>query len=277
MIKGETPKEMARYQQMARLRPEPGGAIYRDIIYKKGFTRKLDIYMPSVVGKSASADIPAVVVVHGGSWMHGSKEDVRIIDRFLDRMRNEGWAVISIDYVTSPLGILDAPSRNVRKALKWIRMNAVNFGIDPNNLGIYSFSAGSHLTMEALNASKKPGEDWRFWVNEYGPVDLLAMAAGEAFKASAVFARFPNWYLRKHSPIFHIRAPFPPTKLIHGDADQVVALAQSERLAESLAAWDTEVSLMSVPGGDHGFFGNSQELWMEVEEKILPFMRKHFK
>jgi hypothetical protein len=33
---------------------------------------------------------------------------------------------------------------------------------------------------------------------------------------------------------------------------------------------------MPVPGGDYGFFGNRQEVRMEIEDAILPFMRKHF-
>jgi len=226
---------------------------------------------------STAAAVPAVIIVHGGSWMHGCKEDIRIIDRFLERMRREGWAVISIDYVSSPPGLLGAPSRNVRKALKWIRHNAGKYGIDPGSLGLYSFSAGSHLTMEALNASGKPAEEWRFWLSEYGPVDLTAMAGEEDSRASEVFGRFPEWYLHRHSPALHIHNPFPPVMLVHGDADQAVPLSQSENLAERLQTTGTEVTLRVIPGGGHGFFGNSQEVWMEIEDAVFPFIKKHFR
>lgn len=281
-VKGSTPAELAKYRKLYSARPEPGGTVHRDIVYKKGLfeTQKLDIYMPTgtwdMSTTGVSRGVPAVVFVHGGSWMHGSKEDVRIIDRFLGKMRDEGWAFIAMDYVSGPIGLLDAPTRNVRTALTWIRENASNYGIDPENLGLYSVSAGSHLTLTALNASAAPSKDWRFWLSECGPMDLVAMADGESILASETLSRIPNRYLRNHSPVLYIDAPLPPTALVHGDADLMVALSQSERLAEHLAVFGTDVTLKIIPGGDHGFFGNSQEEWIDMEDDFVPFMRKNF-
>jgi acetyl esterase/lipase len=209
--------------------------------------------------------------------MHGRKEDVRIIDRFLGKMRAEGWAFIAIDYVGSPAGLLEVPTRNVRIALDWIRENAASYGINPDNMGLYSVSAGSHLTLTALNDSESPGNDWRFWLSECGPVDLPALADGESVLAGKVLSRFPNRYLRRHSPVLYIDRALPPTALVHGDADLMVALSQSERLAENLAVYGTDVTLKIIPGGDHGFFGNSQEEWMAMEDDFIPFMKRHFR
>lgn len=275
-VKGATPAELDKYRKLYSARPEPGGTVYRDIQYKKGLFReqKLDIYMPT--GTTAAEGVPAVVFVHGGSWMHGSKEDIRIIDRFVGKMRDEGWAFIAMDYVSGPAGLLDAPTRNVQAALAWIKEHASDYRIDPENLGLYSVSAGSHLTLTALNDSEAPIEDWRFWLSECGPMDLVAMADGESILAAESLARIPNRYLRKHSPVLYIDAALPPTALVHGDADLMVALPQSERLAERLSVYGTDVTLKIIPGGDHGFFGNTQEEWMEMEDDFIPFMRKNF-
>lgn len=279
MLKGDTPTELVRHRLLYTARPEPGGTVYRDIVYRKGLLnrQKLDIYMPIGTWDSSSRNLPAVLFIHGGSWMHGSKEDIRIIDRFVGKMRNEGWALIAIDYVAGPLGLLDAPSTNVRRALTWVREHADEYGIDSENIGLYSVSAGSHLTLGALNRADTPGNNWRFWLSECGPVDLVAMADGEAYEASELFSRFPTWYLRKHSPGLYVNTRFPPTAIVHGDADQMVALAQSERLAETLSVYGTDVTLKVISGGDHGFFGNSQAEWMDMEDDFIPFMRHHFK
>ena len=185
--------------------------------------------------------------------------------------------MLSIDYVTSPVRLLDGPSKNVSRAFRWIRENAPQYGIDPWNLGIYSVSAGSHLAMEAMVESGDPGSLWRFWLDEIGPVDLVAMADGDAFEASATLARFPNRYLRKHSPILKVNGPFPPTAIAHGDADDTVAIAQSERLAETLTAWGTPVTMRIVEGGDHGFFNMNQEVWEDLEDTFILFMRRYFR
>ena len=278
-VKGATPPELAKHRILYSARPEPGGTVHRDIVYKRGpfDQQKLDIYMPTGTWNPASKDVPAVVFVHGGSWMHGSKEDIRIIDRFLGKMRDEGWAFIAIDYVAGPLGLLETPSRNVRRALLWIRENAGFYGIDTSNLGLYSVSAGSHLTLEALNTSTAPAEDWRFWLSECAPIDLVAMANGESPDAGDILSHFPTSYLRNHSPVLYVDAELPPTAIVHGDADTMVALAQSERLAERLATFGTNVTLKVISGGDHGFFGNSQDEWIEMEDDFIPFMRENFR
>ena len=281
-VKGAEPAVLEEQRALYSARPAPPEPKILDVVYRGGIfdSRALDIYLPTDgsadAGSTADPLHPAVVFVHGGSWMHGAKEDIRVIDRFLAKMRERGWTVVSIDYVASPLGLLDAPAENVRAAFEWLRENGPEYGIDPENMGLYSVSAGSHLAMESLVLSDDPAAEWRFWLDEYGPVDLVAMANGEAFESSGRLARFPNRYLRKHSPVLHVERAFPPTAIVHGDADRIVALAQSERLAETLAVHGTDVSLKVVPGGDHGFFNKSQEDWMSLEDEFLGFMGSRF-
>ncbi len=286
LVKGEVPQVLTEQRTLYSRQSPPGGTVHKDVLYsRKLFNRQtLDIYMPLEPSEEEGPapdfnkeKIPAVVFVHGGSWMHGSKEDIRIISRFVETMRQRGWAVISINYVCPPLRLLKGPFRNVSRAFKWIHQHASNYGIDPWNMGIYSASAGSHLAMEAMIASGDAGSLWRFWLNEYGPVDLLAMAEGDAFEASARLARFPKGYLRKHSPLLHINGAFPPTMIIHGDADRTVAVSQSERLAQALLLNGTKVKLLIIPGGDHGFFNKSQAEWEEMETQALAFMERFFR
>ncbi len=281
-IKGEVPSVLVEQRALYSRQSPPGGTVYKDVPYsRKLFNRQeLDIYMPHEPadgGSPAQNKSPAVVFVHGGSWMHGSKEDIRIISRFVESMRQRGWAVISINYVCPPLRLLKGPSRNVSRAFEWIHQHAPHYGIDPWNMGVYSASAGSHLTMEAMIASGDPGSLWRFWLDEYGPVDLLAMAEGDAFDASGKLSRFPKRFLRKHSPLLHINGAFPPTMIIHGDADRTVALDQSERLARALSANGTVVKMIVIPGGNHGFFNKSQAEWEDMETQALAFMERFFR
>ncbi len=277
-VKNAPPDVIVEQRALYSQRSPPGGTVHRDILYRNGPFNKqgLDIYMP-VTGEKPEQGWPAVVFVHGGSWMHGSKEDIRVVDRFLEKMRRKGWAVISIDYVTSHLRLLDGPSDNVSRAFEWIHANISAYDIDPWNMGIYSVSAGSHLTMEAMIASGDPGSLWRFWLEEIGPMDLVAMAEGEAFEASELINRFPGRYLEKHSPGLHVRGPFPPTAIVHGDADDTVAIKQSERLAETLMKYGTPVTFTIVEGGNHGFFNKSQGEWEELENSFIPFMMKYFR
>lgn len=281
-VKGATPDVLVEQRNIYAKRPAPEEPVLRNLVYRRGLFGKqeLDIYQPTQQLKTADngfSRAPAVIFVHGGSWLHGRKEDIRVIHRFLDKMRRQGWAVISINYVTSPLGLLGAPERNVYNALVWIKKNAEQYKLDPDRMGLYSVSAGSHLVFCALNKQDEPASEWRFWLNEYGPVDLVAMAEGEAFSGAGRLALIPEFYLRRHSPVLHVDAPLPPTIIVHGDADRTVALEQSLRLARRLRETGTELTLRIIPGGDHGFFNLAQSDWQAMEDDLLPLMEQYFR
>lgn len=58
------------------------------------------------------------------------------------------------------------------------------------------------------------------------------------------------------NPITHVDALDPPTLIVHGDADTQVAIRQSHRLRDALAAAGVPVEMITVPGGNHGNFPN---------------------
>ena len=277
-VKIHTPPALANLRTEYKLRPEPGGIVHRDIRYQGLLYggRKLDIYQPYDIQKVPEEGAPAMVFVHGGSWLHGCKEDIRGVDRFLDKIRQQGVAVISIDYTAPAHRFLDAPARNVGQALDWILHNAQNYQINPKNIGIYSASAGSHLVLEHLVQSEQPAEEWRFWLQECGPTDLVAMANGEAHDSSYILGMFPKKYLEKHSPLPRLQQTFPPTAVVHGDADELVDIAQAKRLVQKLEQNGTQVHFRVVPGAEHGFITSPQSLWIELENEMLPFMLTNF-
>ncbi len=55
------------------------------------------------------------------------------------------------------------------------------------------------------------------------------------------------------SPILFVTEDDPPVLLIHGDADTLVPLADSEILVKELTATGVAHDLLVIAGGDHGF------------------------
>jgi acetyl esterase/lipase len=68
------------------------------------------------------------------------------------------------------------------------------------------------------------------------------------------------------NPITHVDALDPPTLIVHGDADTQVALRQSQRLRDALAAAGVPVELITVPGANHGNFP------AEVNNRAVDFL-----
>lgn len=96
-----------------------------------------------------------------------------------------------------------------------------------------------------------------------GPASLLIgySRAGEGMgtlrrNAAVVFPPFPPFLAlaQAANPITHVDALDAPTLIVHGTADNQVALRQSQRLHDALAAAGVPVELMTVAGGSHGGF-----------------------
>jgi acetyl esterase/lipase len=270
-----TPSLMDKVDRMLEEAPEPGGTVLKDIVFRRRFPGRdllLDIYQPFETPPAAGA--PTIVFFHGGSWLQGDKEMIRIIHRFLDKLRREGYAVVAVNYTDSIIKGLAGPVENSMAALLWLRDKGRSFGLDPTRLGLYGVSSGAHLVLMNLpRAMADPGLGVKFVLVEYGPTDLVAMAAGEAFEYSPSLRLFPRRILEKYSPLRYVASDWPPVLIFHGDADRIVHIAQSERLAEALRRKGVPVDFRVIPGGDHAFFNKSQEEWAGMEDHCLEFIR----
>ncbi|HSP82747.1 MAG TPA: alpha/beta hydrolase [Gillisia sp.] len=115
--------------------------VKEDVVYRTLGNRKLkaDIYYPKTNGVQLS---PAVLLIHGGGWISGSKENKRPMAQ---RLAQEGFAAITVEYRLSreapyPAGVID-----IKAALNWIRKNAAKYNIDENKIAVLGASAGAQL------------------------------------------------------------------------------------------------------------------------------------
>ncbi|MFW5693607.1 MAG: alpha/beta hydrolase [Alkalispirochaeta sp.] len=288
--------------ELARSRPEPAPPLQQDVVYHRDLLRRyrLDVYGPlttadgevsddSEEGTSSTrlnAPAPVIVFFHGGSWVRGDKITLLVVDRFLRRMREEGWFVVSVNYTTSAYRGIRGPVRNAYRALDWVHEHAADYGWDPERVGLYGVSAGAHLALMAASpeAERRGGgragrpQDPRpaLVLAECAPADLVAMRDGDAFENSGTFGLFPEFRLRALSPVEHIDSDYPPVLIYHGDADDTVAYRQAEILSRALAEADVTHELVRYPGGNHAFLNYSDAQWYEQESRALRWMRSVF-
>lgn len=294
------PGEMDRLIAESRAKDPVGPPVHPDLVYSRRLfrTNRLDIYEPLAAGnagehrastpdpdgKPAGPDVeladsdrrpPVVVFFHGGSWIHGDKITIRVVDRFLRRMREAGYFVIAVNYTDSVFRGLTGPVENARRAILWIADHAEDYGYDPNRLGLWGVSAGGHLALMAASTMEQGDFRFSFVFAECAPSDLVALRDGEAFENSRSLRIFPGRRLAELSPVRHVHPGLPPALLFHGGEDRVVDIRQSERYAEAVRAAGVPVQFNRYPDGDHGFF-NIPEQWYEQETAALRYFSERF-
>jgi acetyl esterase/lipase len=231
------------------------GIAYRDSrSFWGGGSPRLDVYMPD--GPAPKGGWPVVVAVHGGGWRGGDRGD---FGRSLAPLVRRGAAVVAVGYTLSRPGAPSWPANldDVSDAVEWVRRQGGDYGLDPDRLTLLGASAGGHL---ALLLAERPGAkaSIRGVVDFYGPADLKSLhAASPAARSVELLlggppASRPDLYAAA-SPVVGARSGMPPVLIVHGAADSLVPLDQSQRLARALAEAGVDYRLVVVPGARHGF------------------------
>ena len=91
---------------------------------------------------------PAILIIHGGGWSAGSKNDMVYRTLMVDYAM-KGYVVCNMNYRLVQEAPLPACIEDVRCAIRWMKAHAEQLGIDPNRIGTYGHSAGGHLSLMA--------------------------------------------------------------------------------------------------------------------------------
>jgi acetyl esterase/lipase len=267
----------------------PAGArVLRDLSYvTNGHSRqKLDLYLP------ASPKGPLIVYIHGGGWLSDTKEHVEGL-----ALLAQGYSIASLDYRFSSDAVFPAQIEDCKAAIRWLRAHAREYGYDPQRVGAWGASAGGHLT--ALLATT--GKSREFDVGEhldqssailcgidlFGPADLPGyqpLSTNPLLQRSgseSIFVRLLGGPVeeklelaRKASPVTWVSKDSAPLLIMHGTADPLIPLEQSQRLADKLKAAGVEVTLDVVKDGGHG----GPQFWAEDRpQRFMDFWSRYLK
>ena len=258
--------------------PPVGVEFLPDIAYRSDHEKqKLDILRPA----SRTGPLPAIILVHGGGWREGRREEQRGI---ASRLVAAGYIAIPVSYRLTGESPFPACIDDVVAAARWVRAHAQDYGIDPDRIGALGHSAGAHLV--CMLALAEPA-------GKFAP-DFLEQVSGRvnAAVATSTPADLMRWNdapakpepgflkegpfetraerTRRYSPLTYADASAPPLLLIHGSADRVVPAVQTERLAAALrAAKAPLVERVVLDGAPHDFI-------LSRETLIVPMVLSFF-
>ncbi len=249
-----------------------------------GRTEKADLYLPANIPDGQRA--PAVLIIHGGGFTKGDKGAAREMNIGTNLALN-GCVAMSINYLLAKRQGTEVPwPQNLydcKTAVRWLRANAERLRIDPDRIGVIGGSAGGQLAAMVAVAGVEakldpPGPYGQFSsrvqcaVVLYGPADLAKWKDISAWRKSRT--EDPELY-RVSSPVTWVDRGDPPILLLHGTADRVVPVDQSERFAAALKKAGVEHELVLIPGAPHTF--HLQPAQRDLRPLVLGFFAKHLK
>lgn len=242
-----------------------------------GRKEKADLYLPA--GMEPGEKFPAVLIIHGGGWAAGDKRARREVNIGTTLARN-GYVCLSINYLLvkddHPGPVWPQNLHDCKTAVRWLRANAERLQIDPDRIGVIGGSAGGHLAaMVGLTGGEldPPGEgDTRVAcvVNLYAPVLWFEQRDLPMFRKTR--AEGPELY-KQADPRTHIDKDDPPMLIIHGTADDIVAVADSQALAAAMKEKQARHQLEIVPDAPHSFHLQPKE--RDLRPLVLGFFDRH--
>ncbi|MDB6076824.1 MAG: alpha/beta hydrolase [Akkermansiaceae bacterium] len=200
--------------------------------------------------RPGAAPAPAVLLIHGGSWKEsqGARWTMDGIARHLAR---RGYVVVNAGYRGYPDYLYPAPVDDLREAIHWMRGNAATYGIDPNRIATYGFSAGAHLAAQVALRDGNP-EQVRAIVCGSAPFDLTLYPGGDIVPAflGGRIDKIPAKF-REASPVNHVTRRSPPIFIYQGTRDTLVQPEHATRMQQAYARHGLATQVHWLPGSTH--------------------------
>jgi len=213
---------------------------------------------------------------------------------------DRGYTLFFVMHGSQPKYAVPDALTDLRRAVRFIRFHAAEFGIDPYHIGISGGSAGGHLSLMIGTTGEDGDPSARDPIDRvtsrvqavacfYPPTDFLnwkspgdnAVVKREIkeFQAPLDFVEWNPETLhymlvtdsvarteigRNISPLYFVTADDPPTFIAHGDADTLVPIYQSQKIIEKFNENNVPCELAVKQGSGHG-------IWIDMIEYTEKF------
>ncbi len=231
----------------------------KDLVYGEvhGTGLLMDVFVPrEKVNNRAIVD-----VVSGAYYSDRGKIRDHIMAQFYTIFCSRGYTVFAIRPGSRTRYTGLEMASHVKMGIRYVRQHAAEYKIDPERIGLSGASAGGHLaTLVAVTPEE--GTQVKAAAVFFPPTDFLDWNGKPADFAVLGDLLFPGGAkghtedelterAREISPARLVKSTPIPFLLIHGDADPLVPLQQSQKMVEALKAAGGSAELIVKKGGGH--------------------------
>lgn len=234
---------------------------------------EMDIYRP----KNAWGELPAIVCIHGGGWAKGNRTSHAKVAQALAA---RGYVAATISYRLSGEAPFPAAIHDCKAAVRFLRANHKEYGLDEKRIGAIGLSAGGHLTallatsggvneLEGGGGNAGTSAAIQAAVPMGAQTDLLS-ARNREVSASEDRGRIWRQFLtgsqsespdnyRLASPLNHLDKNDPPCLFITGGNDDPSTHAKLFR--RRMTELNLPADIIVIPDAPHGFL--NKQLWFD--------------
>ena len=261
--------------------------VTEDIIYAEGLshndwnssnTTALPLYMDSYVPENNSQNRPLLMLIHGGAFVGGSKQQDAIVD-IANYYASRGFVVFSIDYRlrdhigTIPQAWIDATSddspsnlnqvfamypahRDAKAALRWIMANAQSYHINKDYITVGGGSAGA-ITSIGLSVSELG--DYKDEISLSDDNTLSTTNLSQTYEVKTILDFWgSNASIEILESIYGYQrfdSNDPAMFIAHGTEDPTVPFSSAEDLKDMCETNEIDFVYYPLEGSGHGPWG----------------------
>ncbi|MCX6924007.1 MAG: prolyl oligopeptidase family serine peptidase [Verrucomicrobia bacterium] len=252
----------------------------KDVVYGEvhGTGLLMDVFTPN--GKTNGLGI--IDVVSGAYYSDRRKLLDHILAQVYSILCSHGYTVFAVRPGSRTRYTALEMEAHVRIGIRYVKQHAAEYKIDPDRLGLIGASGGGHLaTLAAVTPEESnpnadspllrqntrvkaaaiffPPTDFLDWDGKPADFktlgDLLFLGGATGHSEEEIKER-----AGQISPARLVKGPAVPFLFIHGDADPLVPLQQSQKMVAALKAAGGSAELIVKKGGGHP--------WMTLPEEV---------
>lgn len=155
---------------------------FTNIVYGNKISQhKLDVYMPAMERRELFTNdrgkLPVIVSVHGGGWVHGSKDSYQF---YCMQLARYGFAVINFSYRLAPQHKFPGFLHDTVQAFDWVYTYADYYGFDTDRVYAVGDSAGANILALYCEMGTNPAfaRNFMFKANPYHIPRAVALNCG---------------------------------------------------------------------------------------------------
>jgi acetyl esterase/lipase len=240
------------------------------LIYKQiGITKlKILVYRPDNFSKAKKH--PTIVFFPGGGWYFCK---ITQFETFAQHYASRGMVAVLADYrvksrqKTTPVESL----KDAKSAIRYLRQNAAELGIDPDKIAVSGGSAGGHLAAAcSTNLTINETSDDLTISSDPNALVLFNPVIDNS-KEGYGYDRIKEYY-PEFSPLHNIRKGFPPTAFFVGTNDNLIPVKTAELFKQKIEFVGSRCDLFLYKDQVHGFF-NQPILHADILSKVDCFLQ----